>query len=102
MNPDIERQWKARLEELGPDVVRVKLDAFAIGASADGKVHGIVAYTNGDSEPLTANREFCEAWLAEKDRDARRHTAQLWWMTAVGAVAAVVAAIASVFGLWAK
>lgn len=94
--PEQARRWYDELELIGPQNVRARLaqtDAGSAGAIAIGS---ITYLTIG----------FAQEWLAWHDRrcealEAKRHRSQVFW-TAFAALAATVAAIATVIGLiWA-
>jgi hypothetical protein len=100
---ETKRQWLAKLEELGPDLVRAKLSNPNAAGSGDGaSVIGIFpVFTDlgGEVKRINVNQKFCEDWLAERDKSISRRSSQIFWLTAIGAVAAVVAAIASILAL---
>lgn len=92
---DDRKRWRNSLERLGPEEVRRRL-GLTTTFDPDEAV-------DIDDQPPWATRSVVEAWLDEKRAEADRRENSRYrtikWWTIIGAIAAIVAAIAGVVAL---
>jgi len=86
-----QKRWRAALERVGPEIIRLKLDPQNTGVGSGAEVRGVV------NQGVHPPRGFVEDWLAEKAKATDRRETLRFWAIMFASVIAALAGVAALF-----